>query len=289
MEKSYFHNLRHRAWVSCLALALLSPVSAMAQTQDLGSGKSLAELDDLLVTVDGILISTATKLQRLLEGEPPKKQPHPQNAYEVFAASQHGPFDDLVLSSARHWKLDPFLFKGLLANESRLDPVRFGKRAYSQDDGPRILISGGAMGIAQFTGGGVRAVNLLRRRRSRRGHHVLTFDRDRAFEPTTAVPAAAELLAHLLDRYGRDGGITAYNSGVVGGATVSRYGFWRARHQGKLSRVGIYLIQGERFLLNVLRYTNWFRRQAGLPPLEGPDAHRPDSLRFAGLRLASNV
>lgn len=287
MGKSCVHSLRHRAWALSLALAFILSTAQAATAEP----RPLEGLDGALTTVDTLVATTARSLRQLLEPPAPLKARAAADAYTLFAATQHGPFDDLVLSSARRWKLDPFLLKGLLANESKLDPVRFGKRRYAQRDGARVLISGGAMGIAQFTGGGIRAVNLLRRRRNRRGQAVLLFDRARAFEPTAAVPAAAELLAHLIERYGRDGGITAYNSGVVGGIAVSRYGFWRARYKGKLSRVGIYLIQGERFLLNVLRYTNWYRLQVGLAPLDGPDADRPDSLRFvkAAPRLASNA
>ena len=71
---------------------------------------------------------------------------------------------------------------------------------------------------------------------------------------------------------------------------MSRLGFWRARYKGKLNRSGIYLLQGERFLLNVLRRANWYRVRAGLTALPAPDAHRPDSRRFANKkprRLAS--
>lgn len=207
----------------------------------------------------------------------------------VFTRTQHGPFDNSILAAAQRWKLDPFLLKGLLANESKLDPVRYGKRRYAKRKGELVVVAGGAVGIAQFTGSGIRAVNLLRRRRQRDGRRVLLFDSDLAQVPTQAIFAAAELLAHLLKSYGRDGGITAYNSGVVGGLAVYRYGFWRARSAGKLSRVGIYEIQGYRFLLNVLRRANWYRSQAGLPQLEQPDADRPDSRRFVHAPITSPV
>ena len=232
----------------------------------------------------GCWVNQATRsVRRFLDQEQRAVHKPVRSATEVFAETQHGPFDDLILSAARRWKLDPFLFKGLLANESKLDPVRYGKRRFGRKGNKRVVISGGAIGIAQFTGGGIRAINALRRRRERRGEPVLYFDHDRALQPHEAIPAAAELLAHLVGRYGRDGGVTAYNSGVVGGLAVARYGFWRARHEGRLRRVGIYLVQGERFLLKVLRNANNYRKGAGLALLPEPDAERPASRRYAGL------
>ncbi|MCK5798984.1 MAG: transglycosylase SLT domain-containing protein [Deltaproteobacteria bacterium] len=212
------------------------------------------------------------------------RRPRQRSAEAIFVATQQGPFDDTISDAARHWKLDPFLLKGLLANESKLEPVRYGKRCYARRKGSLVVVAGGAMGIAQFTGSGIRAVNALRRRRQRAGAKVLFFDAHLAMIPSRAISAAAELLAHLVRTYGRDGGITAYNSGVVGGLAVYRYGFYRARSEGRLSRVGIYEIQGYRFLLNVLRKANWYRAQAGLPPLEAPDAKRPASRRYVNAR-----
>jgi len=198
----------------------------------------------------------------------------------VFDETQHGPFDDLILAAALRWKLDPFLVKGLLANESELDPERVGKRSYVRHAGQRLLVSGGAVGIAQFTAAGVEAVNSLRARRQRRGARVLFFDLDRARVPEEAIPAAAELLTHLINRFGRDGGITAYNSGGVGGRAVSRLGFWRARQAGRLQQVGLVRLQGDRFLLNVLARASWYREEAGLDPLYEPDILHPDSQRY---------
>lgn len=198
----------------------------------------------------------------------------------VFAQTQQGPFDDLILVAARRWKLDPFLFKGLLANESELDPSRVGKREYASHDGRRLLVSGGAVGIAQFTASGVDGVNALRARRRRNGALVLAFDLERARVAEEAIPAAAELLAHLINRFGRDGGITAYNSGGAGGRAVSRLGFWRARHAGRLQRSGRVLLQGNRFLINVLARASWYREEAGLDPLYEPDILHPDSQRY---------
>ncbi|MBK6848735.1 MAG: transglycosylase SLT domain-containing protein, partial [Proteobacteria bacterium] len=170
--------------------------------------------------------------------------------------------------------------QGLLANESELDPDRVGKRSYVSHAGQRLLVSGGAVGIAQFTAAGVQAVNSLRARRRRRGARVLFFDLDRARVPEEAIPAAAELLTHLINRFGRDGGITAYNSGGVGGRAVSRLGFWRARQAGRLQQVGLVRLQGDRFLLNVLARASWYREEAGLDPLYEPDILHPDSQRY---------
>lgn len=194
---------------------------------------------------------------------------------DIFDKTQYGPFDDAILASAKRWKLDPFLLKGLLANESKLDPIGQGKYRFANMNGIRVIVSGGAIGIAQFTGGGVRGVNFLRlKRRKRSGAHIHDFDMEQALNPVKAIDAAAELLSHLIQRFGRDGGVTAYNSGIASGKAVSRYGFWNARKSGKLNRIGIYEIQGYRFLLNVLRHTNWYRTQSGLPPLADPDADR---------------
>lgn len=198
----------------------------------------------------------------------------------IFLETQQGPFDDLILAAALRWKLDPFLLKGLLDNESELDPSRVSKRSYASHGGRRLLVSGGAVGIAQFTAAGVRGVNRLRARRRRRGARLLFFDLDRARIPEEAIPAAAELLAHLINRYGRDGGITAYNAGGVGGRAVSRLGFWRARHAGRLRRSGLIRLQGDRFLLNVLARSSWYREGAGLDRLYEPDILHPSSQRY---------
>lgn len=237
--------------------------------------------------VRSLVQQAANKLKHAFEGgfrpkRTKRRARHADRVSQVFARTQLGPFDDLILAAALRWQIDPFLLKGLLANESHLDPVQHGKRRYAERGGTRILISGGAMGIAQFTGPGIRAVNALRQRRRRRGEHVLRFDVDRAMQPQEAIPAAAELLAMLLGQFGRDGGITAYNSGVIAGIAVNRLGFWRARRTGKLARVGIYPIQGERFVINVLRRTNFYRKQAGLQGLDPPGGRwKPKAPRLA--------
>ena len=197
-------------------------------------------------------------------------EPPCDSDWQAFANSQNGPFDDLILAASRRWRIDPFLLKGLLANESSLEPLAVGKRVFKRIAGKRRVVSGGAVGIAQFSQAGIRAIRRLRRRRGRR-QLVLGFDRARARVPAEAIFAAAELLNHLIERYGRDGGITAYNSGVVGGIAVRRLGFWKARRAGKLHRSGIHPIQGHRFLLNVLRWANRFRMHAGIETLSLPE------------------
>ncbi|MCC6746437.1 MAG: transglycosylase SLT domain-containing protein [Deltaproteobacteria bacterium] len=209
---------------------------------------------------------------------PPGSAPR-RTGPEAFRETQHGPFDDLILAAALRFEIDPFLLKGLIANESKLEPVGSGKRQYAQHAEGRVLVAGGAIGIAQFTGGGIRAVNSLRGIRARRSRTVpLRFDGEQARVPCQAIPAAAEFLSFLVRRYGRDGGITAYNTGLGGGYAVRRMGFWKARRAGMLDRRGIYLLQGHRFLLNVLRRTNQYRVRAGLSPLPLPvDTELPRS------------
>ncbi|MBT8495924.1 MAG: lytic transglycosylase domain-containing protein, partial [Deltaproteobacteria bacterium] len=189
---------------------------------------------------------------------------------KAFRASQKGPFDRMILSESEKWGLDPFLFKGLLVNESRLDPKLTGKRIYEKVRGRKRAVGGGARGIAQFTFSGVSAVNEARQRRYYRGERVEAFRRKDVWDAELSIAASAELLASFIDRFGRDGGVTAYNTGPYGGRLVAKHGFYRARASGKLSRVGRTRLQGHRFLLNVLRKSNALRRDAGLPPLPRP-------------------
>jgi soluble lytic murein transglycosylase-like protein len=192
----------------------------------------------------------------------------------AFRATQDGAFDQLIADAAERWNIDPFLLKGLLYNESRLEADLVGKRMYRRIKGRRVAVGGGARGIAQFTSDGVHAVNELRERRRREGASIEHFDRADVMVPELAIPAAAELLASYIDRFGRDGGITAYNSGPAVGKLVAKLGFFRARRSGRLSRLGLTQLQGHRFLPNVLRWTNHFRREAGRPALPGPHDRR---------------
>ncbi|HEY3354804.1 MAG TPA: transglycosylase SLT domain-containing protein [Polyangia bacterium] len=194
----------------------------------------------------------------------------------AFRLTQDGPFDQLIAAESERWSLDPFLLKGLLLNESELNPSSIGRKRYGMVRGKRRVISGGSVGIAQFSASGIKGVTALRRQRAGFGDQVETFTAERALEPDKAIPAAAEVLSHYIGRYGRDGGVTAYNTGAVGGEIVRKHGFWRARTMGKLRRAGHVHLQGSHFLLNVLRRTNRLRTAAGLPPLPAPEPQKDE-------------
>jgi soluble lytic murein transglycosylase-like protein len=193
----------------------------------------------------------------------------------AFRLTQTGQFDPLIAAESERWGLDPFLLKGLLLNESGLNPKSIGRKRYGWVRGRRRVISGGSVGIAQFSASGIRGVTGLRRQRAGFGDTVETFTYEKALEPEKAIPAAAEVLSYYISHYGRDGGVTAYNTGAVGGELVRKHGFWRARGMRKLNRAGHVHLQGARFLLNVLRRTNRLRTEAGLPPLPAPEPPRP--------------
>lgn len=197
----------------------------------------------------------------------------------VFRETQTGAFDALIADAAETWGIGPFLLKGLLFTESRLDPRLVGKRIYQKVRGRRTRVGGGARGIAQFTTEGVAALNEARQRRHRDGERVAPLRSNEVWNPRVAIPAAAELLRHYMERFGRDGGITAYNTGPYGGRLVKKLGFFRAKREGKLSRVRDTALQGHKFLLNVLRHTNRYRDAAGLRPLPGPDRERFERVR----------
>jgi soluble lytic murein transglycosylase-like protein len=192
----------------------------------------------------------------------------------LYRATQTGPFDPLLADAAEQTGIDVFLFKGLLENESRLDPRLRSRKVVKVVEGKKRIVSGGATGIAQFTPGGVRGVNNIRRRKAGPGQPIELFTVAKANLPEKAIPAAAELLAHLIELFGRDGGVTAYNTGPVPGKAVARHGFYEARRLGLLCKVGSIQVQGERFLLNVLRRTNRLRAEVGLPPLDPPKDRR---------------
>jgi hypothetical protein len=192
------------------------------------------------------------------------------HVFDVFVRTQGGPYDDAIAEAAARWRLDPFVLKGLLLVESELDPDSVARKRYARVGGTRQVVSGGAKGIAQFTLVGIAQVNQLRSVRQRRGEPIEPFTVAKSFSAAHAIEAAAELLTYYVRRFGPFGGITAYNSGDVGGAAVARYGFWRARSMGVLSHVGVVLTQGDSFLLRVLKQTNRLRREAGLLPLPRP-------------------
>lgn len=111
--------------------------------------------------------------------------------------------------------IEPALLKGLLMNESGLNPGARGRAGN---------------GIASFTPAGVRAVNELR---GRRGHDFVRFRFRDAMDPRLAISAAAELLGHHVRRYGRDAGIAAYRCPAHANV-VRRLGRRRARGLGLL-------------------------------------------------------
>lgn len=160
----------------------------------------------------------------------------------AFGVTQADKYDQIILTASREWGLDPFMLKGLLYVESGFDPTIVNKTS-------------GAAGIAQFTGGGRSAVRNLRKRR---GVKNPNFTLEHAKDPSKAIPAAAEILSHLIDLYGRDGSLAAYVSGPSGGRAVSRRGLW---------------VMGKRvrwYVLEVIKQCNRLRTEAGLPPVPGP-------------------
>jgi soluble lytic murein transglycosylase-like protein len=104
--------------------------------------------------------------------------------HQAFLASPESVHDELILAAAVAWELDPWVFRTLLRAESRLDPLARHPKT-------------GAIGIAQLSRGGRRAVANLRRAR---GVPATLVDARKAFDPEEAIPAAAELLRHLVDR-----------------------------------------------------------------------------------------
>jgi len=200
-----------------------------------------------------------------------------------FSQSQYGPFDNDIVSASIRWHLDPFILKGLLDNESRLEPVAEGKRIYMVHDGNVSIISGGAVGIAQFTTIGIEEVNAIRDRLRAKmlfrevasaplqvklsDEHLAPFSRNKARVPRLAIYAAAELLSSHIRRFGRDGGITAYNSGNAAARAVATRGFYAARSMVALRKHNNTLLQGYHFLINVLGKANKFRKTAGLSAL----------------------
>ena len=161
---------------------------------------------------------------------------HPPPALEdldqwAFRLTQGETYDDLILTAAAQWQLDPFLFKGLLYTESRLDPTIINKTSK-------------ATGIAQFTAGGRRGITNLRRMRGIPPSRA-TFTRAQTLDPKEAIPAAAELLAYLFTTCKHlPGALMGYNSGGCRGSRS--------------------------FVLAVIKHTNRFRTAAGMPPMPAP-------------------
>lgn len=231
----------------------------------LGIGSGPVDMEALLGGVRQGLLGTAGRLvEATLLVDPPPRAAR-EREHWVFRATQRGPYDPLINAAAATEGLDPFLLKGLLENESQLDPKLVGKRKYGVVGGRRRVISGGARGIAQLTSAGIDAVNELRQRRGA----APSFTTADAMRPERAIAAAAALLADFIDRFGRDGGITAYNTGPVGGRVVRELGFARAVRDPRLHRSGGFVNQGARFLPHVLLRTNRLRAACGLERLPG--------------------
>jgi len=231
----------------------------------------------------GYIKSDLRLLKSLFEGSPARLAAEKHRAmraerfrgarlFSAFDASQYGVFDRRIAEASAEFGVDPFLLKGLLENESHLQASRVGVRVYVHVEGRRKMVSGGARGIGQFTADGVNAVNSARLVRHVGGEFVQPFSAADAMDPYLAIDAAAELLASYIRRFGRDGGITAYNSGPYGGLLVKTMGFYAARRN--LKQRGHIRLQGHRFLINVLRKTNRLRRGAGLAPLSQPRRFR---------------
>lgn len=230
--------------------------------------------------IDGIVagtVGTALRLSRAtLIASPPGSGW--RRVLWIFRHTQRGAWDGVIAEAAESEALDPFLLKGLLMNESELNPRLVGKRTFALVSGKRRVISGGARGIAQLTSAGIDAVNELAGRRG----IARRFSPSEAMVPERAIPAAASLLGDYIDRFGRDGGITAYNTGPTGGRLVRDRGFRGALSDARLSGHGAIVHQGARFLPHVLGKTNRLRRAAGLDPLAPigkapPQRRRPTS------------
>lgn len=168
--------------------------------------------------------------QALAQPDPPELR--------AFRLAHDTELDREIARAAVAWALDPWLLKALLQVESRMSPRAVNRRT-------------DAVGIAQLTRGGRAAVSNLRRRR---GAPPLT--RAQALDPAEAIPAAAELLEHLVELCGDEyRGLGAYGSGTCG----------RARG----------------FVLTVVRVANRMRIEAGLPPLPGPNRARARTRRVS--------
>jgi soluble lytic murein transglycosylase-like protein len=282
-----------RLSIASLALALLlfSPTTTSAETIDsraantpalvapdlppppsaVGALDAVARDGDLL---GSFLTGSNAVRQRadMLRAKAAKLSKRERKVLTAFRRTQKGTFDPRIADAAEEWSVDPFLLKGLLYTESRFESSLVGRRIYKKVRGKRRVISGGARGIAQFTGAGISAVNETRQRRHARGHRVFAFTSADVMDPYLAIDAAAELLASYIDRFGFDGGVTAYNSGPYGGKLVQKLGFARAKR--RLRKVGHTRLQGYRFLTKVLRETRRLHKKAGLGAFEAPNKER---------------
>jgi soluble lytic murein transglycosylase-like protein len=154
-------------------------------------------MQGLLAAITLLLTLDLAPLQATLLSAP-SSQPSVRvfSIYEVYQLTQEDEHDPLIVTAAEEWRLDPFLLKGLLYEESRLDPSIINKTS-------------GAAGIAQFTRTGRQGLNRIRRQRG--CDDELTYQK--SLNPEHAIPASAELLSYLIGRWGRDYGIASYNGG----------------------------------------------------------------------------
>jgi soluble lytic murein transglycosylase-like protein len=149
--------------------------------------------------------------------------------YRAFVMAQHEEHDQVILTSAVQWNIDPFMLKGLLWTESKMRPGAEHETTK-------------ALGIAQFTASGRRAMEVIWKKRGLRR----SFGRADALDPEKAIPASAEMLSYLTGRCGSfSRALAAYNTGSC-----------RFRQRG--------------FVLRVTKHANRFRTESGLPPLPSP-------------------
>lgn len=145
-----------------------------------------------------------------------------QRAYRIV---HRGPHDLVIAESSKRWGHDPFVLDGLLTRESGKQTGVHHKRTK-------------ARGISQFVPSGAAAVGRLQRKRGLRD--VFTYAK--ALDPREAIPAAAELLAYLMDVCGGlHEALVAYNRGSCGRPNA--------------------------FSRSVLRIANALRVAAALPPI----------------------
>jgi soluble lytic murein transglycosylase-like protein len=158
----------------------------------------------LLAVITGLLLTLGTAPE--VAGTSPSSAPAPVlSCADIFRMTQDDQYDNLIADASEQWKVDPFILKGLLWEESRLDASIINSKS-------------GAAGIAQFTKTG--RVGLTRIRKMRGDDEEFT--RKDALDPEKAIPASAELLSYLISRWGRNSGIAHYNGGKY-----KRWFMWR--------------------------------------------------------------
>jgi len=170
-----------------------------AKAAALAGGLALAACPAVQVAmpVQSVPVKPPPQASRPAPASQPASSPAELDELLAYRLTHRGPRDRAIADAAARWSLSPYLLRGLLWHESRLDP---------RAEHP----STGARGVAQFTRGGAAAVARLQRLRGVR----LVFSYARAFDPELAIPAAAELLRYLLDTCGGvHAALTAYNTG----------------------------------------------------------------------------